>query len=78
MKTLLFIPFLFIYSMVIGQSTKIIGTPIKIGSIEVAQFDFPEKDGFPKIMTWNEALGLNFRNTSYFVLKTRATIKSRL
>ena len=55
MKNLLFISFLFMCSMVIGQSSKIIGTPIKIGNLEVAQFDFPGKDGFPKIMTWNEA-----------------------
>ena len=55
MKTLLFIPLLFMCSMVIGQSSKIIGKTITIGSLEVAQFDFPDKDGFPKIMTWNEA-----------------------
>ena len=55
MKILFFIPLLFVCSMGIGQSTKIIGTPIKIGKLEVAQFDFPEKDGYPKIMTWNEA-----------------------
>jgi len=50
MKTLLFIPFLFVCSMVIGQSSKIIGKPIRIGelvgvppvALEVAQFDFPE------------------------------------
>ena len=40
MKTLLFIPFLFLCSVLIGQSNKIIGTPIRIG-IEVAQNDFP-------------------------------------
>ena len=49
MKTLLFIPFLFMCSMVIGQSSKIIGTPIKIDSFEVAQNDFPKK------MMWDEA-----------------------
>jgi len=49
MKTLLFIPFLFMCSMVIGQSSKIIGTPIKIGKLEVAEYDFP------KTMKWNDA-----------------------
>ena len=49
MKKLLFIPFLFICSMVIGQSSKIIGTPIKIGNLEVAQNDFP------KTMSWSAA-----------------------
>ncbi len=46
MKILLFIPFLFVCSMVIGQtynSTKIIGKPIKIGKLEIAQKDFPDK-----------------------------------
>ena len=56
MKTLLFIPFLLMCSMVIGQTSKIIeqsfkiiGTPIKLGKLEVAQNDFP------KMMTWYEA-----------------------
>ena len=50
MKKLLFIPFLFVCSMVIGQSSKIIGTPIKIGNLEVAQNDFP------KTMSWSAAV----------------------
>ncbi len=33
----------------VGQSSKIIGTPIKIGNLEVAQNDFP------KTMNWNDA-----------------------
>ena len=49
MKTLLLIPFLFVCSMVIGQSSKIIGKPIKIGKLEVAQYDFPVK------MSWSAA-----------------------
>ena len=49
MKALLLIPFLFICSMVIGQSDKIIGEPIKIKNLEVAQFDFPNK------MNWYDA-----------------------
>ena len=49
MKTLLFIPFLFMCSMVIGQSSKIIGNPIKIGKLKVAQYDFPTS------MKWNDA-----------------------
>ena len=48
MKTLLLIPFLFVCSLVIGQSSKIIGTPIKIGNLEVAQNDLPK-------MNWSEA-----------------------
>ena len=34
--------------MVIGQSSKIIGTPIRIENLEVAQYDFPNE------MYWNE------------------------
>jgi hypothetical protein len=49
MKTLFFISFLFVCSMVIGQSSKIIGTPVRVGELEVAEFDFPQK------MTYNEA-----------------------
>ena len=50
MKTLLlFIPFLFVCSIVIGQSYKIIGKTIKIGKLEVAQFDFPNR------LIWNDA-----------------------
>ena len=49
MKTLLIIPMLFMCSMVIGQSKKIIGKPIKIENLEVAQNDFPKQ------MNWNEA-----------------------
>ena len=49
MKTLLFIPFLFMCSIVIGQSSKIIGKPIKIGKLEVAQYDFPTQ------MIWDDA-----------------------
>jgi hypothetical protein len=49
MKTLFFIPFLFVCSMVIGQSSKIIGNPIKIGKLKVAQYDFPTS------MKWNDA-----------------------
>jgi hypothetical protein len=49
MKKLLIIPMLFMCSMVIGQSKKIIGKPIKIENFEVAQNDFPKE------MTWYEA-----------------------
>ena len=42
MKKLLIIPMLFMCSMVIGQSKKIIGKPIKIENLEVAQNDFPK------------------------------------
>lgn len=51
MKTLLFIPFLFVCSIVIGQSSKIIGVPFIATSqgIEIAQFDFPNR------MSWDEA-----------------------
>ena len=43
MKKLLIIPMLFICIIVIGQSKKIIGKPIKIENLEVAQYDFLEK-----------------------------------
>ena len=49
MKKLLIIPMLFICSMVIGQSKKIIGKLIQIEHLEVAQNDFPKQ------MNWNEA-----------------------
>ena len=52
MKTLLIIPMLFMCSMVIGQtynSDSIIGKPIRIGNLEVAQHDFPKE------MTWYDA-----------------------
>jgi len=49
MKKLLIIPMLFICSMVIGQSKKIIGKPIKIENLEVAQNDFPKE------MNWYDA-----------------------
>jgi len=56
MKTLLFIPFLFMCSVVIGQSSKIIGKPIKIGKLMFAQYDFPhEIFSGPKEMTWDDA-----------------------
>ena len=48
MKNLLFIPFLFVCSMVIGQSSKIIGKPYKLTKFEVAQNDFP-------MMNWDDA-----------------------
>ena len=43
MKKLLIIPMLFMCSMVIGQSKKIIGNSIKIENLEVAQHDFPNR-----------------------------------
>ena len=49
MKKLLIIPMLFMCSMVIGQSKKIIGNPIKIEKFEVAQYDFPNR------MNWYDA-----------------------
>ncbi len=36
-------------SMVIGQSSEIIGKTFKIGKLEVAQFDFPKR------LIWNDA-----------------------
>jgi len=59
MKTLLFMPFLFMCSMVIGQSSKIIGKPIRIGKLEVAQNDYWTTGGdwnYEKdLFNWNEA-----------------------
>ena len=46
MKILLFMPFLFMCSIVFGQSynsDSIIGKPKKIGNLEIAQNDFPRK-----------------------------------
>jgi hypothetical protein len=50
MKTLFSLAFLFMCSSLIGQTNVIIGTPIKIGNIEVAQDDFPNR------MEWNAAV----------------------
>ena len=52
MKNLLFIPFLFLCQMFIGQvnNGEIIGATTKIGSLEVAQNDFPE------FMLWVDAV----------------------
>jgi hypothetical protein len=49
MKTLLFIPFLFICSIALGQRTtlsEVIGKPIKIGNIEVSQYHYEVDRGF--------------------------------
>jgi hypothetical protein len=51
MKTFLFIPFLFIFQIIIGQvnPAEIIGKPFRIGNLEVAKKDFPKK------MNWIDA-----------------------
>ena len=49
-KKLLLIPLLLINCFIMAQtSTEIIGNPIRIGNLEVAQFDFPQK------MNWHNA-----------------------
>lgn len=50
MKTLFSLAFLFMCSSLIGQTNLIIGTPIKIGNLEVAQDDFPIRK------EWNDAV----------------------
>lgn len=53
MKKLLFIPFLFACCIGMGQtaaSLNVIGKPITIGNLLVAQYDFP------KIMSWNAGI----------------------
>jgi hypothetical protein len=49
MRTLVILPFLFVCSLLIGKSNEIIGKPIKIGKLEIAQNDFTER------MTWLDA-----------------------
>lgn len=52
MKIFLFLPLLFLCQMVIGQVTysdSIIGNPIRIGAIDVAQNNFPIR------MVWKDA-----------------------
>ena len=64
MKTLLFIPFLFVYSMVIGQtdnSDSIIGKPIKIGKLEIAQNDFQKSMTLDEAKYACEGLGQGWR-----------------
>ena len=64
MKSFLFIPFLFIFRLAIGQShnsVKIIGEPIKIGSLEVAQYDFPVEIDWHEAMNECTALGNGWR-----------------
>ena len=52
MKTLFFIPFLFMCSMVIGQFNQMIDNPYRLENldIEVAEYDFPGD------MTWDQAI----------------------
>jgi hypothetical protein len=52
MKNLLFIPLLFVFNLVIGQvsnTDSIIGEPIRLGKLAIAQNNFPNK------MNWTEA-----------------------
>ena len=49
-KKLFFVPLLLIPCLIMAQtSTEILGNPIRIGKLEVAQFDFPQK------MNWSDA-----------------------
>lgn len=49
-KKLFFAPLVLIHSLIMAQtSTETIGNPIRIGKLEVAQFDFPQK------MNWSDA-----------------------
>ena len=84
MKTLLIIPFLFICSLVIGQtynSDSIIGKPIKIGNLLFAQNDFPYKLNWEDAKKSCTALGNDWRlpnedelNTLYITNKNRGKI----
>jgi hypothetical protein len=52
MKRLLFIPMLFVCFVSLGQTVNpasIIGKSVRIGNLEVAQFDFPDS------MNWDDA-----------------------
>ena len=69
MKSLLLIPFLFMFSMVIGQTVeshlkdvkKVIGTPFKLGYLEVAQNDFNANLNWNNAEAACEALGGDWR-----------------
>lgn len=50
LKKLLFAPLVLIHCLIMAQtSTEILGNPIRIGKLEVAQYDFPQK------MNWSDA-----------------------
>lgn len=50
LKKLFFAPLVLIHCLIMAQtSTEILGNPIRIGKLEVAQYDFPQK------MNWSDA-----------------------
>jgi len=64
MKKLLFIPLLFACYIGMGQainSASIIGKPISIGNLQIAQFDFPERLNFDAAVKACAELGKGWR-----------------
>jgi hypothetical protein len=62
MKKLLFLPLVLIVSFCFAQYAKeIIGKPVKIGNLLVAQFDFPKQMNWYDAKKACEALGIGWR-----------------
>ena len=81
MKNLMFIPFLFVCNMLMGQavsSFSVIGKSIKIGNLIVAQNDFPNG------MNWNDAkenckkLGVGWRLPTQNELNTMCENRDKI
>jgi hypothetical protein len=71
MKKLLFIPLLFAFYIAIAQTTNpssIIGNPIKIGNLLVAQYDFQDDMNWDDAKAACEALGKGWRLPKTFEL----------
>lgn len=70
MKKLLFFPFLFVACFCFGQAANaVIGTPIKVGNLLVAQYDFPKEMGSIEAQKMCKKLGNGWRLPSIAELK---------
>ena len=81
MKRVLFIPFLFAFYIGIAQNTNpasIIGNPIKIGNLLVAQNDFPEAVSWDDAKTACKALGKGWRLPTKIELNTLYLNKTKI
>ena len=81
MKKLLFIPLLFAFYIAIAQTTNpssIIGNPIKIGNLLIAQYDFQDDMNWDDAKAACEALGKGWRLPSKIELNTLYLNKARI
>jgi hypothetical protein len=82
MKKLFFLPLLLITCFCLAQDTKeIIGKPVKIGNILVAEYDFPEYMNFEDAKKACRALGKGWRlpsvSESNMMYKRRDKIENK-